>query len=68
MPEQLTKVSSSTKSPTTAMTITENEVLVRLKNCFKVKHLGSIRDLLKEKYGIKAQQSRLSFLSKKVPS
>ena len=46
------------------MSITENAVESRLKTCFKVQLKGSIRELLKEKYGIKARPSRISIISK----
>jgi hypothetical protein len=46
------------------MSITENAVENRLKTCFRVKVKGSIRELLKEKYGIIARPSRMSIMSK----
>lgn len=46
------------------MSITENAVENRLKTCFRVKFKGCIRDLLKEKYGIKARPIRMSIMSK----
>jgi hypothetical protein len=46
------------------MNITEQEVISRAKNCFKIRHHGSIRHLLREKYGITVTRNKNSLFNK----